>query len=104
MSLWDKMNRAFDDGIDDLLDAGMDRAAKEIAPKPDQDKTAQPKTAAKTQDIGRNSDGTRVTQDVTKYPVGGQLISGISNTKLALAGGAVLVLGVAFVMYGRGHK
>ena len=100
MSLWDSLNTAFDDGIDDLLAAGMDRAAKELAPEPEGDKSAQPKTAAVVEHLGRNSDGTKVTQPVTVYPVGGQLISGISNAKLALAGGAVVVL-AGFWIFGR---
>lgn len=101
--MWDSLSKSFDDGFDDLLDAGWDRVAKELAPEPASQTSSQPKTTPVVEDVGRNSDGTRVAQPVTSYPVAGQLLPGISNAKLALGGGAVLLLGGLWVM-SRGRK
>ena len=95
MSLWDSIGESINDGFGELIDAGVDRLAQEIAPEPASEVSQQPKTEAVNNHLGRNSDGTTVAQAVTQYPVQGQILSGVSNTKLALAGGAVVLLTMA---------
>ena len=102
MSLWDTIGESFDDGFGQLLEAGLDRAAQEIAPNRSNE-SAQPKTAPVNEDVGRNADGTTVSSAVYQYPTG-TILSGVSNGKLLLAGGAVVVLlGLLFIERGRGR-
>ena len=102
MSLWDTLGDSFEDGFGQLIDAGLDRAAREIAPKKSNE-SAQPKTAPVVEDVGRNADGSRVAQPVYQYPTG-TILPGVSNGKLLLAGGAVVVLlGLLFIERGRGR-
>mgnify|MGYP003643160580 CR=1 FL=1 len=101
MSLWDEIGNSFDDGFGRLIDAGLDRAASEIAPKKPNE-TAQPKTTPVSEDIGRNANGTSNNQPIYQYPTG-SILPGVSNGKLLLAGGSIAVL-LALLFIERGRK
>lgn len=90
---WDSLATSVQDGFGTLIEAGIDRAAQEIAPPSASEVSQNPYTHAHTQNVGPNADGTTVSQPVP----GSGVVPGVSNTKLLLIGGAVLLGGALFL-------
>lgn len=93
MSWWDKVSEKVNDGFGDLIEAGIDRAAQEIAPTKAGSVSQNPNTHAVEQNVGRNADGTTVATPINRYG----LVNDPKKMKWLLIG-SVSLLGVGLFL------
>lgn len=86
-SVFERWGDLISDGFESAAEAGIERAVAEI-----QGQSHNPRTQEVTQHVGRDSDGTTVTE-----PVEGAVMSSMATHKKVLIGGLV-VIGVGLVL------